>query len=79
MKPLRGIAVDADDAEFVYHAVVRYHTDLEQYRSWLKTKAGKALPGADIAIAEVDKEIARYLDLSLRIYKQCYGATGAAQ
>jgi hypothetical protein len=78
MKPLRGIAVDADDAEFVYHAVSKYRADLVQYRSWLKTNAGETLPGAEIAIAEVDKEIARYLNLSRRLYDQCY-ATPTAQ
>lgn len=74
MKPLRGISVNADDAEFVYHAVCKYREDLEQYRSWLKTKSGVTLPGAETAVAEVDKEVTKYLRLSMDLYQQCYGS-----
>jgi hypothetical protein len=74
MKPLRAVTISADDMEFVYHAVLKYGSDLEQHLSWLKTKDGKPLPGADIAIAEVHKEVVRYQALALDLYGKCYSA-----
>lgn len=79
MKTLRDITIKADDAEFVYHAVCKYRADLEQYRTWLKTVEGRALPGAEIALAEVSTEVSRYLAISMEIYRQCYSADGNSE
>lgn len=76
MKPLQGATINADDMEFVYHAVLQYASDLEKYQSWLKSKEGTPLPGTEVAVAEVAKEVSRYRELSLDLYQQCYTAAG---
>lgn len=72
MKPLHGVTISAADMEFVYQAVLTYTADLDKYGSWLKSREGRPLPGAEVAVAEVAKEVARYRELSLHLYKQCF-------
>jgi hypothetical protein len=72
MKPQRGTTIAAEEVEAVYAAVMRYTHDLEQHRSWLRTNEGIPLPGTDVVIAEMDKEIVRFRALQLRLYQDCY-------
>ena len=76
MKPQRGTTLGVEDVEAVYAAVMLYAHDLEQHRSWLRTNEGIPLPGTEMVIAEMDKEIVRFRALQLRLYEECYAATG---
>lgn len=72
LNALRGIELDAGEVEQVFQSLTQHRNDLEQYQSWLKSKDGQTLPGAEIAVVEIGKELMTFRNLISKIYMNCF-------
>lgn len=62
--------VPAADVPMVVQALRFYVDELVRHRGWLQDRSGQFLPGADMAVKEIDAEISSYRGLLLRLWEQ---------
>ena len=60
----------AEEMAYVFQAVTDYHDYLDRHISWLKNRQGEPLPGTDVAISEMHKEMDIYRELKRSIHKE---------
>lgn len=72
MKAVKGATLQASEVDKAYHGLLHFVDSLEKYRGWIKDPRGQTLPGMETALVEIDREIADYRVLILRLYQDCF-------
>lgn len=63
------LALSLDETVRILGWAQEHTASLRRHVSWLKSTKGEPLPGTEIAIPEVEKDIRLNLDLMLRLYE----------
>ena len=72
MQAQQGIELKVPDIKLVYGSMQALRSSLVAHISWLKSLEGDPIPGTEVAIEEVMKEISDLNKLITRVYTQCF-------
>lgn len=72
MKALSGMSYTAEEMNTIYKALHCLEDTMKAQETWLRNEEYIPLPGAEIAVEELRKEIDLIRKLTLKTYKNSY-------
>ena len=72
MKAHSEITLTAAEVDYAHGALAYFIDGMQKYQQWIRDKDGKPLPGMDVAVKEIQKDVSDMTKLQLRFYDTCF-------